>query len=168
MKFSENTRDCKHYLFSCLPTSPRFWRLLRHFKSSPPLLRYFHQSPLRIPTTSQTVAQIDIDVLSDMAFALRRPFALSTAIKTIPKPSCAPLRASHNWPIKSANSFFTSKTTSPATTLAKSRHAFQSTFRRSYHQDSSPAINPVAGGNLKQRLLYGAGIVAATVIVTNM
>lgn len=102
-----------------------------------------------------------------MAFALRRPFALSTAIKTIPKPSSAPLRSFHSSPLKPANIYFTSKTTSPVTTLVKSRNAFHSAFRRNYMQQPYQVSKPDQG-TLTQRLLVGAGLVGGTLVAINL
>jgi len=93
-----------------------------------------------------------------MAFILRRPLALSTAIKQLPKSTSLTSRAFHSAPRTSAF-----KPPSPITTLAKPRHA----FRRSYQTPSQAAI-PTASGTLGQRLLYGAAIVGGTVVATNM
>lgn len=100
-----------------------------------------------------------------MAFALRRPFSIAAAIKQIPKPSTAPYRAFHHHasPFRPVNPLSSSKPASPITALTKSRNAFQ----RAYIQPSSPITGPNTG-NLAQRLLYGAGIVGATIIATNL
>lgn len=95
-----------------------------------------------------------------MAFVLRRPVALSTALKQIPKiPSSAPLRAFHS-----------SRPTSKASltsTLIKSRATFQNAFRRSYMQQPYQVARPDAG-SLTQKLLVGAGLVGATLVATNL
>ena len=99
-----------------------------------------------------------------MAFVLRRPFSIVVAIKQIPKPASAPYRAFHqSSPLRPINSLSASKPASPITALAKSRNV----FHRTYIQPSSPVTRPEAG-SLTQRLLYGAGIVGATVIATNL
>lgn len=100
-----------------------------------------------------------------MAFALRRPFSIAAAIQKIPKPSSTPYRSFHQHasPFRPVNSLSAFKPNSPITALTKSRNA----FRRTYIQSPSPVTGPQAG-NLTQRLLYGAGIVGATIIATNL
>jgi hypothetical protein len=97
-----------------------------------------------------------------MAFFLRRPFAVPTALRQVSKPANA-ARFFHNSPIKSAPS----KHVSPVTPsiFAKSRQTFQNAFRRTYMQ---PTYDAAQGGNLTQRLLYGAAIVGGTVLATNL
>lgn len=101
-----------------------------------------------------------------MAFILRRPFALTAALKNAaPKPSQATFRAFHNTraPLKEQAHFTSPKTPS----IATSQHVstFRQTFRRSYQQ---AAYNPAAQGDLRQRLLYGAGIFGATLLGINL
>jgi hypothetical protein len=83
-----------------------------------------------------------------MAFLLRRPFAITataTLRQAVPKPSQSiTFRAFHSTPLKQAR-------------LSPSQHVAK--FRRSYQQ---AAHNPVAQGDLRQRLLYGAGIFGVT------
>ncbi|KAL6714110.1 hypothetical protein ACLMJK_008604 [Lecanora helva] len=95
-----------------------------------------------------------------MAFVLRRPFAISAAIKQLPKTTSITARALHS---TSKPTTF-SKPTSPITSLTKNQNAFQTTFRRTYMQQQVPN----ASGSLAQRLLYGAAIVGGAVVVTNM
>ncbi len=97
-----------------------------------------------------------------MAFVLRRPFTLTIAIKQFPKITSSTTRAFHASPIKPP----TFSKTSPVATFTN-RHALQQTFRRSYQQSTRPIPTPNTG-NLSQRLLYGAGIVGATLIATNV
>lgn len=97
-----------------------------------------------------------------MAFALRRPFALTTAIKQLPKSTSFSTRAFHASPIKAP----TFSKTSPLTTLTN-RHVLQQTFRRSYQQSARPIPAPNTG-NLNQRFIYGAAIVGATLVATNV
>ncbi|KAF2002176.1 hypothetical protein P154DRAFT_431634 [Amniculicola lignicola CBS 123094] len=98
-----------------------------------------------------------------MAFILRRPFAITATIRQIPKTSqSVPLRAFHNTPLKQNPNFFTSK---PTPSPSKSRNVFRATFRRSYQQ---AAYNPAVQGNLRQRLLYGAGIFGGTLVAINL
>jgi len=97
-----------------------------------------------------------------MAFILRRPFAITASIRQTVAPKAAPtFRAFHNTPLKQQPNFFTSK--SPVTT-SRNVLKFQSTFRRSYQQS---AYNPVAQGDMRQRLMYGAGIFGATLLGIN-
>ncbi|KAI9828521.1 MAG: hypothetical protein M1819_006577 [Sarea resinae] len=107
-----------------------------------------------------------------MAFTLRRPLALPSALKQISKSTsvAATVRAFHNTASKSApNAFFSSKTASsaPVQPLSKSRNAFQTAFRRNYMQQPYQAASP-SGGNLTQRLLYGAGIFGGTLVAINL
>ncbi|KAL9637024.1 MAG: hypothetical protein Q9164_002462 [Protoblastenia rupestris] len=98
-----------------------------------------------------------------MAFIMRRPFALSSAIKHLPKSTSTPLRALHTTPKGSTSSNI--KPATPLTTLAKARNAFHQTpaSPRFY---TNPAI-PTSTGTLGQRLLYGAAIIGGTVVATN-
>ena len=100
-----------------------------------------------------------------MAFALRRPFALSAALKQIPRSSVSttPFRAFHQTSSNRISAFSTPKLSSHITALTKSRDV----FRRAYMQPARPMSGPNAG-NLTQRLLYGAGIVGATILATNL
>ena len=99
-----------------------------------------------------------------MAFTLRRPFAVAATLRqAIPKQSSPHLvRTFHNAPLKRHPNFFTPKT--PSLSTANNALRFRSTFRRSYQQ---AAYNPVAQGDLRQRLLYGAGIFGATLLGIN-
>jgi hypothetical protein len=98
-----------------------------------------------------------------MAFILRRPFAITATLRQTTKPSQSTVRAFHNAPPKQQpTSFFTSQT---IPSLSKSQHIFRATFRRSYQQTT---YNPVAQGDLRQRLLYGAGIFGATILGINL
>lgn len=99
-----------------------------------------------------------------MAFLLRRPFTLTAALKQAPTFTSASSRAFHQIsPRKRANVFSFAKQSSPITSLASSRHAFQ----RTYMQPATPVSSP-STGNLAQRLLYGAGIVGGTILATNL
>lgn len=99
-----------------------------------------------------------------MAFILRRPFAVTATLRQTTKPlQSTVIRAFHNAPPKQqTTNFFTSQT---IPSLSKSQHIFRATFRRSYQQN---AYNPVAQGDLRQRLLYGAGIFGATLLAINL
>lgn len=95
-----------------------------------------------------------------MAFFLRRPFAVTSALRQVAKPANT-ARFIHNSPLKPSQS----NPVGPSSILAKSRQTFQNAFRRTYMQ---PTYGATQGGNLTQRLLYGAAIVGGTVLVTNM
>ena len=101
-----------------------------------------------------------------MAFTLRRPFALSSALHQIPKSvsTSAAGRAFHSSPFKLRS--FVSKPATTVSSLAKRQSLFQNASRRTYMQPSYEAQRPDSG-NLSQKLLYGAGIVGATVLATN-
>ncbi|KAF2261388.1 bax inhibitor family protein-like protein [Lojkania enalia] len=99
-----------------------------------------------------------------MAFILRRPFAITATLKQASKGSPSiTFRAFHNAPLKQQSNFFTAKT---APSLSKSQQVFRAAFRRSY-QTQAP-YNPVSQGDLRQRLLYGAGIFGATLLGINL
>lgn len=100
-----------------------------------------------------------------MAFLLRRPFAIPATIKqSVTRSSPLSSRALHNTPLKQQPHLFKPK--APTLTTATNVSKFQSTFRRSYQQ-AVPA-NPLAQGNARQRLLYGAGIFGATLLGINL
>ncbi|KAE8349271.1 Bax inhibitor family protein [Aspergillus coremiiformis] len=96
-----------------------------------------------------------------MAFFLRRPFAVPTALRQVPK-TVNTTRFFHSSPVKPSPS----KPVGPVTSsvFAKSRQTFQNAFRRTYMQPSYS----VPQGTLTQKLLYGAAIVGGTILATNM
>ncbi|KAE8146442.1 inhibitor of apoptosis-promoting Bax1-domain-containing protein [Aspergillus avenaceus] len=96
-----------------------------------------------------------------MAFFLRRPFAVPTALRQVPK-TANTARFIHNTPFKAP----LPKPAGPVTSsiFAKSRQTFQNAFRRTYMQQSYAPQS----GNLTQRLLYGAAIVGGTILATNL
>jgi hypothetical protein len=96
-----------------------------------------------------------------MAFLLRRPFAITAALKqTAPKSSQSlTVRAFHN----QRPHFFTPK--SPSISAAHNVAKYRHTFRRSYQQ---AAYNAFSQGDVRQRLLYGAGIFGATLLGINL
>lgn len=103
-----------------------------------------------------------------MALALRRPFAITSALGQVAK-SSAPLRAFHEAaPLRQIQK--TSQRVASESKPALSSHfrnAFQSTFRRSYMQQA-PSIGAAASQGLTQRLLYGAGIFGGTLLAINL
>ena len=99
-----------------------------------------------------------------MAFVLRRPFAIATALKQLPKSTSIPsipVRTLHT-PTKTP---FTSpsKPSPPLSALTKARNA----FHRTYLQPTSQASRPDAG-TIASKLLYGGAILGGTVIATNL
>ena len=107
-----------------------------------------------------------------MAFILRRPFAISSAISKLPKSSTSiniTARSFHSTPKLSYSTTFT-RTRTPLTQATK--HAFtkptpsssSSSSKRLY---ATPSI-PSPTGNLAQRLLYGGAIVGGAILATNM
>lgn len=94
-----------------------------------------------------------------MAFFMRRPFALTSALRQVPK-STTTARFIHNSPFKPAQT-----KPQPSSIFAKSRQTFQNAFKRTYMQPAYPAQQ---GGNVTQRLAYGAAIIGGTILATNM
>ncbi|KAJ5287708.1 Bax inhibitor 1-like protein [Penicillium angulare] len=94
-----------------------------------------------------------------MAFFLRRPFAVSSALKQVPRLSNT-ARFIYNSPIKSTQA---AKPLSTSSVFAKSRQNFQNAFRRTYMQQTFNSQS----GNMGQKLAYGAAIIGGTVLATN-
>lgn len=102
-----------------------------------------------------------------MAFMLRRPFAIASALKQAPKASSSTIRAFHNTPLKSSpQSFFTAKTTAPS--LGQFPNAFRNTFRAAFRRNYSQQTSTIANPEFRQRLLYGAGIFGGTLLAINL
>ena len=101
--------------------------------------------------------QLATSATNNMAFVVRRPFTLTSAIKQLPRTSKPVIRPFHNAPKPS-----------PLLSLSKSQNAFKPTISRlaSQRSYSSPAV-PSPNGTLGQRLLYGAAIVGGAIVVTN-
>ncbi|KAF2711913.1 hypothetical protein K504DRAFT_500558 [Pleomassaria siparia CBS 279.74] len=101
-----------------------------------------------------------------MAFIMRQPFAITATLRQTSKPAQSiAFRAFHNTPpLKQQSNFFTRKM---APSLSKSQPTFRTTFqKRSYQQVARQ--NPLAQGDARQRLLYGAGIFGGTLLAINM
>ncbi|EEH18736.2 hypothetical protein PABG_01055 [Paracoccidioides brasiliensis Pb03] len=96
-----------------------------------------------------------------MAFVLRRPFAVSTAFRQVPKSSNITVRFIHSSPLKQGPS-----SSKRHFTLAGARQTFQNAFRRSYRQISYQPVQ--SSGDLAQKLIYGAAIVGGTIVATNL
>jgi hypothetical protein len=99
-----------------------------------------------------------------MASLLRRPFAITATLRqaTHNSPQTLSIRAFHNTPLKQQSRFF--RPAKPTVSTSQNVQRFQQAFRRGYQQ---AAYNPVAQGDLRQRLLYGAGIFGATLLGIN-
>ncbi|KAI2792625.1 hypothetical protein POX_b02664 [Penicillium oxalicum] len=95
-----------------------------------------------------------------MAFILRRPFAVSTALKEAPKLSNT-ARFIHNSPFKPAEA--AKPFAAQRSFFNKSHQTFHNAFRRTYMQQTYSA----QGGNFTQKLLYGGAIVGGTILATN-
>ena len=89
-----------------------------------------------------------------MAFVVRRPFAITSALKSLPKASQPALRTFHTAPKSSI--------------IAKSQHAFKPITQRPFQRFYSNPALPTQSGGLGQRLLYGASIFGGAVILTNV
>ncbi|TAQ91625.1 Peptide-methionine (S)-oxide reductase [Chlorociboria aeruginascens] len=98
-----------------------------------------------------------------MAFTMRQPFRLTSALGAVSKTafkSNAPIRSFHSKP---ATNFFTSRISTPISTLTKARNAFKQS--RTYMQQPVP---PVTNGNLGQKLLVGGAMVGGTLFAVNL
>ncbi|KAJ5661112.1 Bax inhibitor 1-like protein [Penicillium longicatenatum] len=95
-----------------------------------------------------------------MAFFLRRPFAVSSALRQAPKLSNT-ARFIHNSPLKPTQA--TKPQPGASSVFNKSRQTFQNAFRRTYMQQTYNT----QGGSMGQKLMYGAAIVGGTVVATN-
>ena len=98
-----------------------------------------------------------------MAFVLRRPFALTTTLKQLPKPPSATsviVRALHIPPKPTFTP--SSKPTSPLSALTKARNA----FHRTYMQPAQ-VVRPDTG-NMASKLLYAGGVIGGTILATNL
>ena len=98
-----------------------------------------------------------------MAFAIRRPFALTSALKSIPKPTST-TSATFQRSLHTKPTFTPLK---PSQALSASRKTFQHGFRRGY-QSPATVPSPTASGSLGQRLLYGGALVGGTLFATNL
>jgi len=98
-----------------------------------------------------------------MTFVLRRPFAITATLKQLPKAPQLSVRGFHHTPPK-PQSFFTSRASPSVARPSNFRNVFQQTFRR--HQ--STGAYSVPAGDLRQRLLYGAGIFGGTLLAINL
>ncbi|KAI9684159.1 MAG: hypothetical protein M1829_003429 [Trizodia sp. TS-e1964] len=114
-----------------------------------------------------------------MASVVRQPYTLTSAIaatRNLSKNACphTAIRAFSKSPFKfstiaqsSSRRLFSSKPSSHLALLEKTQDAFKRAYSRSYMQTGSPVYAPQAR-NIRQRLLYGAGIFGGTVVAINL
>lgn len=100
-----------------------------------------------------------------MAFMLRRP--LTPAVRQFTKPVQSSCRSFHSSPLKQNTFFHHPIPKAQPALLTKSRNVFQATFRRNYTPPAGPSLG-VNTGDLRSRLLYGAGIFGGTLIAINV
>ncbi|KAL8859077.1 MAG: hypothetical protein Q9178_004340 [Gyalolechia marmorata] len=100
------------------------------------------------------------------SFVLRRPFALTSALKQLPKATSPATRAFHSSPTKQ-QLFSQRSSTSITTSFSKSSPTFQKAFRR-YDSSLQGIPNPAAAGTLGQRLAYGAAMVGGSILALNL
>jgi hypothetical protein len=99
-----------------------------------------------------------------MASLIRRPFAITATLRQAsPKSQTLTVRAFHNTPLKQQSHFF--RPAKPSASTSQNVSKFQQAFRRGYQQAT---YNPVAQGDMRQRMLYGAGIFGATLLGINL
>ena len=97
-----------------------------------------------------------------MAFVLRRPFAIASAVKQLPKASQVTVRSFQTQAQAPIHQAFTHS--KPATPLQAFANARQNVFRQTFQQSSRRGYqtaapqNPLAQGNLTQRLIYGGAM----------
>jgi growth hormone-inducible transmembrane protein len=133
-----------------------------------PIIHLLHSS-LRLhfdsflPSSIHFINSTTRPLSTDMAFILRRPFAVSAGLKQASRSSPG-VRLFHNTPVKSNKAFFPLKAANPSA-LTKARTKFQNAFKRTYIQQPSYAPDR---GNLTQKLLYGAALIGGTIVATNL
>jgi len=96
-----------------------------------------------------------------MAFVLRRPFAITSALRQAPQISKPLIRQFQSALPKSST--FTAKTQN-SFILSKQRDAFRTGSKRYYTPNAAPAQT----GSLSQRALYGAAIFGGTLVAINL
>ncbi|KAK5108061.1 hypothetical protein LTR62_008835 [Meristemomyces frigidus] len=107
-----------------------------------------------------------------MASLFRRPFAIAAVLKQAPKASQTTFRSfqtTTQTPITQAITY--SKPATPLQSLTRARNnVFRRTFqqggKRGYQTAAPP--NPLAPGNLTQRLIYGCAIFGGTLVAINL
>jgi growth hormone-inducible transmembrane protein len=99
-----------------------------------------------------------------MAFVLRRPFAITSALKQVPQATRPLVRQFHQAPPK--QSLYNTK---PQTSfiLSKQQNALRSAFKRNYTPNAAPQVQS-GSGEFARRALYGAGIFGGTLVAINL
>nr|OQO23377.1 hypothetical protein B0A51_10387 [Rachicladosporium sp. CCFEE 5018] len=104
-----------------------------------------------------------------MAFILRRPFALASAVKQAPKLAQSAIRSFQTQAQAPVQQAISKQSIAPLRTLT-TQNAFQSAFRQSSrrtYQTQAP-VNPLQQGNLTQRLIYGGAIFGGSILALNL
>jgi hypothetical protein len=99
-----------------------------------------------------------------MAFTMRQPFRLTLTLGSVSKSAfkSTPIRSFHH--LRPVANSFTSRTTTPVSTLAKARNAFRQS-RAYIQQPVAPAADT---GNLVQKLLIGGAMFGGTLLAVNL
>lgn len=98
-----------------------------------------------------------------MSFTMRQPFRLTSTLGAASKSifkSATPIRSFHS--SRPAANFFTSRTTTPVSTLARARNAFRSS--RTYMQE--PIAQPANNGNILSKLAIGGAMFGGTLLAS--
>jgi len=107
-----------------------------------------------------------------MAFILRRPLSVSSAVAVVSKGAFKPstFRSFHNAPFRAqASNLLPRKPAASPTALLKSKSAFSKTFQRTYMQNPSPYQAPVPeGASLTQKLVLGGALFGGTLLAINL
>jgi len=96
-----------------------------------------------------------------MAFVLRRPFAVTSALRQVPKASKPLVRQFQS--VSPKFSPFTAKSQN-GFILSRQRDSLRNGFKRNY----TPQAAPVQAGNFTQRAIYGAAIFGGTLVGINL
>ncbi|KAI7228263.1 hypothetical protein KC330_g7987 [Hortaea werneckii] len=105
-----------------------------------------------------------------MATLMRRPFAVANALKTPLQQSCTRAAFQRSFRTQASKP----QTFRPATPLQAFASARQSVFRNAFQQGSKRGYqsaappNPLAQGNITQRLIYGGAIFGGTLLAINL
>lgn len=108
-------------------------------------------------------------LLATMASLLRRPFAIASALRQAPKASQVTVRSFQTQVQTPVNQAFSKSIAPVRASLNNHKNAFHQAFRQSSrpYQTSAPQ-NPLAQGNLTQRLMYGGAIFGGTLLLANI
>lgn len=109
-----------------------------------------------------------------MAFLLRRPFAIASTIakelpKTTSKSTIRSFQSQAQGPVQQ-NVLFKQSTPLRSAFASNQQHVFRSAFRKSSqrgYQTQAP-VNPLAQGNITQRMIYGGAIFGGTLLAINL